>query len=263
MKKKCPYLLIRTFFFLTILFTMIEFKEYTPTISQIYQYTYMNRKTKSRFEYEERDILKSKIYIQRRISYKKNKEGKFTAPDERLLIHTESTPQYYPYIKVKSKKALKQRKIHHEYDCVFVIQKDYKNEYNYWNSKVIFRIGSNKKYPKSIPQNKIKSIKRETRERIEKRYSKLPYDERRVKVSKEFEKIRKRGKYLDASDYVAQEYGINGDFYFRDAFIMSKYGCLYGRDWYGKACDDVSFPFFPKHAIACINFLLRKGILKY
>ena len=242
---------------------MVEFKDNTPTISQIYQYTYMNRSVRSRFVYEKRDVLRSKVYIQKRITYKKNKEGKFTAPTERLLIHTESTPQYYPYVKVKSKRALKQRKIHHEYDCVFIIQKDQNDEYNYWNSKVIFRIGSNKKYPKTIPQNKIKTNKKETRERIEKKYSKLPYNERKIKMSKEFEKIRKRGIYLNASDYVAQVYGINGDFYFRDAYIMAKYSCLYGRSWYNQPCTEVRFPFFPKHAIACVNFLLKKNIIKY
>ena len=92
---------------------MIEFKENTPTIAQVYQYTYLNRHTFTRFFNEERDVLKTRIRIERRITYRKNKEGKFTVPYERLLIKSYSYPQYKPYISVKSKNAKKQRTIKH------------------------------------------------------------------------------------------------------------------------------------------------------
>ena len=52
---------------------MIEFKENTPKIFEVYQYTYRNRHTQSRFKNEERDMLKTRVSISRHIVYKKNK----------------------------------------------------------------------------------------------------------------------------------------------------------------------------------------------
>lgn len=243
---------------------MIEFKYNTPTIAQVYEYTYMNKQTKSRFENEKRDILVTKIKVEKRIVYKKNKEGKFTTPDERLLIHSESCPQYYPYQKVKSKRAMKQRKIHHEYDVTMILQKStITNDYNYWESKIIWRVGSLKKWPKSVPQNKVKTIFKETRNRLEKKYSKLPQKEKEKKIKKEVDKIRERAKYLNVGDYVAQELGINGDFYYRCSPIMERLDCLYGRNWIDIMPKGISYAFFDKHSLAVINFLLKRGIIKY
>ena len=241
---------------------MIEFTNRTPTIAQVYQYTYSNPKTRSRFENEERDILKSKVKIQKRTVYKRNKENKQMTAEERLYIYTESTPQYYPYSKVKSKGAIKQRKIHHQYDTILLIQKDSNGEYNFWNSKIVWRVGSFKKYPKVIPQSKVKQIHHETRERLEKKYSKLPMKEKRIAINKELDKIRKRAKYLSDGDYVAQEYGIMLDVYFRDHFIQKQFDCLYGRCWHNEETQGIDLPFADKHLLAILHFCMKKGIIK-
>ena len=242
---------------------MIEFKNETPTIAQIYQYTYLNRHTISRFFNEERDVLKTKIKIERRVTYKRNKENMTMTPSEYLIIYSESTPQYYPYNKVKTKGAKKQRKIHHQYDCFFAFSKDKNGNYNFWESKVIFRIGGYKKWQTNVPQNKVKSIFKSTRERIEKKYSKLPSKEKEKAIRKDLDNIRRRGKYLDVGDYNSQVNGLNGDFYFRDAYVMQKYSCLYGRNYHNEYCKGIDFPFFPKHALGIIHWCLKRGIIKY
>ena len=243
---------------------MIEFKSNTPTIAQIYQYTYSNKTVRNRFDYMERDVLKTRIKITKRTVYRKNKEGKFTSPEERLYVESFSNPQYYPYTKIKTKGAKRQRKIRHEYDCIFAIQPYGENKiYSFWNSKIVFRIGSQKKWQENVPQNKVKTIYNSTRDKLERKYSKLPTKEKQLMIKKECDKIRKRAIYLDKGDFNSRVNGLNGDFYFRDAYIMQRYSCLYGRCWYSQKYQGIEYPFFPKHAIAIINYLLRRGILKY
>lgn len=242
---------------------MIEFKENTPTVAQIYQYTYYNKKLRSRFKNEKRDILISKLRIQERIVYSKNKEGKFTTPDERLFVYSESAPQYYPYLKVKSSKAKRQMKIKHHYDITICIQKTDEGEYEFFKSKMVWRVGSLKKYPTYIPQSKVKTIHTDTKEKIKKRYSKLPLDKQKIAVKKEFDKIRKTAKYLSDGDYVSRVYGINGDAYFRDYPIQEKFNCLYGKCYHKILPKGINFPFADKHLIAVLKFLMQKQVLKY
>ena len=198
-----------------------------------------------------------------RTTYRKNKEGKYTAPDERLIIKSFSYPQYEPYISIKSKNAKKQRTIKHEYDCFFAFSKNEDGNYSFWTSKVIFRIGGFKKWQDNVPQNKVKTVFKETRNRLERKYKKLPQKQKEEMIRREVEKIQKRGQYLDVGDYNSRVNGLNGDFYFRDSFIMQQYDCLYGRCWTEKKYNGIDFVFFPKHALACVNFLLKKGILKF
>lgn len=242
---------------------MIEFKSNTPTIAEVYQYTYSNKTVRTRFANKKRDILPSKIKIEKRTVYKKNKEGEFTAPEERLFIYSESAPQYYPYNKVKTNGAKRQLKIRHHYDIIIAIQKTPSGNYSFWDSKIIWRVGSLKKYPKYIPQNKVKTIHNDTRQRIERKYAKLPLKEKRIAMEKEFNKIRKNSPYLNDGDYVSQEFGINGDNYFRDYPLQVKFNCLYGRCYHTDLPKDIAFPFFCKHALNMIEFLLKKGIIKY
>ena len=241
---------------------MIEFKENTPTIAQVYQYTYLNRHTFTRFFNEERDVLKTKIKIERREVYKRNKENKWTTPSTRLVVFSESTPQYYPYTKIKSKNAKKQRKIHHEYDVTLIIQ-DTPNGYDFWNSKMIWRTGSFRKVPKNIPQSKVKQIHKETLEKLERKYKKLPQKQKAEMIRRECEKIRKRATYISDGDFIARTTGIMLDAYYRDHFIQKKYNCLYGRCWTDKEYKGISFPFADKHLLAILNFCLRRGIIKY
>lgn len=241
---------------------MIRFTSRTPKICDIYNYTYSNKQTYSRFLNCDRDILKTKIKIERRFIYRKSSNG-INQPTENLIIHSESCPQYYPYNKVKTKGAKKQRKIHHQYDCFFAFSKDEDGNYSFWNSQVIFHIGSYKKYPKEIPQSKTATIHKSTRERLERKYKKLPQKQKDEMIKKEILRIKKHASYICDSDYIGGELHINGDFYFRCNPLLLKFDASYGKVYYSEAPDGILYPFFPKHAIACINFLLRKGIIKY
>ena len=53
---------------------MIEFTNKTPVIADVYRYTYLNPHTYNRFEYAKRDIVKTRIHLERRINYRKKKE---------------------------------------------------------------------------------------------------------------------------------------------------------------------------------------------
>lgn len=242
---------------------MIHFSNKTPTIAQIYQYTYLNKHTYTRFFNEERDILKTKIKIERRVTYRRNKENLQKTPSEYLIVKSESTPQYYPYYTVKTKGAKKQRKIHHQYDCFFAFSKDENGEYNFWKSRIIFHIGSYKKYPKEIPQSKTGTIHKSTREKLERKYKKLPQKKKEEMIRRDIMRIKKHASYLCDSDYVAQELGINGDFYFRCNPLLLKFDASYGRVFYSDLPKDISYPFMPKHCLSVIHYLLRKGIIKF
>lgn len=242
---------------------MIEFKSNTPTIAEVYNYTYASPKVRNRFSNEERDIVPSKVKIEKRTVYKKNKEGKFTSPEERLYVSSESTPQYYPYTKVKNKKYKRQMKIRHQYDCIMCIQPNSDGRYDYFQSKIIWRVGSFKKWPKSVPQNKVAQIHKDTREKLERKYSKLPSKKKAESIKNDIEKIRKRAKYLCDGDYIAQEYGICGDDYWRSFPLQNAFSCLYGKCYHTDIPDGLVYPFLSKHALACVDMLLRKGIIKY
>ena len=244
---------------------MIHFSEKTPTIAQIYLYTYQNPHTWNRFDYAERDVLKTRIKITQRKVYRKNKEGKYSTPDELICLESVSTPQYYPYTTVKTKGAKKQRKIHHQYDCFFAFSKDENGQYTYQGSKIIFRIGSFKKWVDKPPQNQIKSVYRDTMNKLERKYRKLSPTKRKEMIRRDVEHIRKVGRYLDVGDWNSQVKGLNGDFVFRVAPLAEKYSCLYGRSYFKELPRDdyATFVFFPKHAISIINFLLKRGIIKY
>ena len=192
---------------------MIEFTNKTPVIADVYRYTYLNPHTYNRFEYAKRDIVKTRIHLERRITYRKNKEGRYSVPSERLLIKSYSYPQYRPYLSIKTKKAKKQRTIRHEYDVIMCIQPyGDKNEYSYQYSKIIWRVGSFKKWQKP-PQSKIKSVYKETREKLEKKYNKLPLKEKKKAIKEQIDKIKRRGEYLDVGDFCSRSLGICGDDY--------------------------------------------------
>lgn len=245
---------------------MIEFTNKTPTIADVYRYTYLNPHTYNRFEYAKRDIVKTRIHLERRITYRKNKEGRYSVPSERLLIKSYSYPQYRPYLSIKTKKAKKQRTIRHEYDVIMCIQPyGEENEYLYQYSKIIWRVGSFKKWQKP-PQSKIKSVYKETREKLEKKYDKLPQKEKKRAIKEQIDKIKSRGEYLDVGDFCSRSLGICGDDYWRSFPNQVKHDALYGRAYNldcSKGIKGINYCYFSKHAIALVNFLLRKGIIKY
>ena len=77
------------------------------------------------------------------------------------------------------------------------------------------------------------------------------------------DKIRKSAPYVSDADYIAQELGIFLDSYFRDFYIMNKFQCLYGRDWYAQPTQGINYPYFDKVILCILNFLLKRGIVKY
>lgn len=239
---------------------MIEFKQNTPTIEQVYQYTY--REVESRFDYSERDILPSRFTITTRKQYKKNKEGKYTTPEEMIVVKSWSAPQYYPYTKLKSKKTVKrQLTVKHNYDIILCIQPTSDGTYSYHNSKIIWRVGSLKKW-KQPKQKEVKTIFRETHDKLKKKYTDKNGKVDMNSVKKEEDKIRKTSKYLDVGDYNSQVNGINGDNYFRNYHLQQKFNCLYGKNPCDEPLEEYDFPFFCKHMISVLNILLHRKIIK-
>lgn len=237
-------------------------KNYTPTIEEVWLYTYRLKKT--RFENMERDILPSKIKVINRLVYKKNKEGKTSAPDERLQIISYSAPQYGEYIRGKGKNVKRQMKVKHHYDTTMSLLKDSDGNFSF-QSKILWRVGSNKKWDSKPSQTKIKAIYTSTRVKLKKKFTdKKTGKLNKILYNKEIELIKKKGKYLSVGDYNSQERGINGDFYWRQMPLCYAYNCLYGpltQDQFDSRDRD-TYPFFGKHEISIIMYMLKKGILK-
>jgi hypothetical protein len=232
--------------------------EQTPTIATVYRYTFQDLHT--RFFNKERDILTTKIKVTNKIIYKKNKEGKFSSPDERLDIMSWSAPQYKPYLKKDQKR---QMKVKHHYDIILVLQKDDFGEYSFM-SKIQWRVGSYKKWDSKPSQAKVKTILGSTKERLKKScITKGEFD--REKYNKKIEQYKKSGRYLDCGDYNSQEKGINGDNYFRNYLVQARFDCLFGPlpDKSLSESIDTNYPFFCKHTLAVIDYLLKRKIIKW
>lgn len=230
-------------------------KETKLTIGQILQYT--NQAFHSRFDNYKRDILTSKIKIIKKTSYVKDRQGIF---EEKLEIISVSAPQYMPYIKHTKGK---QRKYQHQYNIVIQIAKDDNDEYSL-NSKIRWRVGSFKQVPRSIPQSKVKTIHGDTRQKIMKKYEKEKDETKRASlIKKELQAVRKKGKYLCDGDFIAQELGINLDNYYRNFYVQKQFGCLYGPLPANlENSDEAILPFFCKHFLGVLFFLVQKKIIK-
>jgi hypothetical protein len=236
----------------------LSIKKSTPTIGQILQYTYNVKE--NRFDYMERDVLK-KVTITLKHTYNKEKlkQSKASMPDQKLEIKTSSYPQYPPYN--VSKDGKKQKKIKHHYDITIVIQKNLKTGEFDMGSKIIWRVGSFKKW-KHPNQRMVKSIQEDTKKVLKRRYKDDP-----AKYKKAIEHIKRSGKYLNEGDYNSQVNGINGDFYYRVMPLAYVFNCLYGpatqTEFSTQQGDkNLILPFFDKHMLRVILFLLQKGILK-
>jgi hypothetical protein len=237
---------------------MIQVQPKTPTIFEVFNYTYNVLET--RFENYERDVLPSRLKIRDKLVYAKNKKGLYTTPDERLEVESWSAPQYSPYDKLKSSGAKRQMKVKHQYSIIMALQKDANGIYS-MQSKVIWRVGSYKrmKYP---PQRLIKQIYKETREALKKKYDDDP-----DLVREAIDKIKKHAIYESVGDYAAQVLGINLDNYHRNYWLQARYLCLFGpltNPEINKNPRDkhIRFPFACKHFLGLILFLVKKGIIK-
>lgn len=222
-------------------------------------YTWKNLRIRNRFEFSKRDVNITKIKIINKLVYQPMKKG-LASYDEKLEIQSFSTPQYKPYTNHLKSKTSRQRKYKHQYDCVLVLQKDNKGNYSY-DSLIKWRIGSYKKYVDHPIQSAIKSVYRETTNKLKKKYSNDP-----VKYREEIKRVRARGKYLSVGDYNIMVNGIMPDAYFRDYYLQYINGCLYGPIYFKQRSTkepNILFPFFDKHLIALIFFLTRKNIIKH
>lgn len=227
------------------------------TIGAIYQYTY--RYLNTRLTNADRDLLPSRLVIAQRRKYKRNKEGFYVTPEELLTVSSWSAPQYYPYKKLKRNGNGRQLKVKHNYRIFLAISLSDGDIYSF-HSYIVWRVGSYKR-PIKPPQNKVKTIYRETRKKLEMKYRNETPKKRKELIEKEVQKIRKSAKYMDSGDFNARERGIMLDNYWRDYPLQYKFGCLYGPVLNRKMPEKIKMPFFCKHMIGVIAMLMRRGIL--
>lgn len=240
----------------------------TFTLQQMLENTYTS-KFKTRFEYKTRDVLKKVVLIKETTLHPDRPDS----PTVTYTFRSYSFPQYYPYNKHTSGK---QKKHKHQYDQVLSIVADENGQFSMNSRNWKYRLGSQKKWQKNVPQNKVKTIFRETqekwnkdkfqeRERLIKRYSgetlKKKIKELDLKYKKRAEQHRKSAPYLDAGDYNSQVRGINGDAAFRVHPALEFWGHLYGKNSEGIPADPIN-AFCPKHMIALIEYLIKINILK-
>lgn len=240
-----------------------QIKRDTPTLWNVWFHTWRNEITSNRWNYMDRDIVPSKIKITKTLVYNKERP---TLPDEKLEIRSFSYPQYPPYIKIKGKKSNKQRKIRHQYDIILILQKDSSGEYSF-NSKIRWHVGSFKMWKKPN-QSQIKSVYRDTRKNLDRRFGKNTQ-----RYKDEIKKIKKRGRYLDAGDYNSQVNGLNGDFYWTGNPLCYLQNCSFGMVWNkepqktttlkkNNVMSKINYPFFGKHELAILLFLFKKGYIR-
>lgn len=148
-------------------------------------------------------------------------DSKGRVTKETFYATTMSYPQYYPY----QRGVKRQRKIRHEYDIILLL-----DQLSVDTTEWKLRVGSNYKWVYKVSPKLLRSKKN-------------PY-----------------GIYLNVGDYNARQLRINGDFYFRQATPLKKYGHLYGplRESFTKN----EIPFFGKHDLRFLSVLVKKGILK-
>lgn len=196
------------------------------TLRRIINSTYQHMDFRTRFNYKQRDMVKVI-----RIEEVKVYDGK--APGEartKFIIRTQSTPQYAPYYtKTDSRGRPRKWQIKYRHQYQVVIQLDHLSV----NVPFKGRVGAQGKWDFS-PNGRARKIKRG----------------RNVKI-------------IEGTNVTR---GLNGDFYFRCSYIWKKEGILFGRDWTNGApparVNPQQVVFAPKHFLACVEFLMNRGILK-
>lgn len=241
----------------------------TFTLRQMLENTYTT-KFRTRFEYKARDVLKKVVLIKETTLHPDRPDS----PTVTYVFRSFSYPNYAPYNN-HVKNGGKQRKVRHQYDQVLSIVADENGQFSMNSRNWKYRLGSQKKWQKNVPQNKVKTIYRETqekwnkdkfqeRERLIKRYSgetlKKKIKELDLKYKKKAEQHKKNAPYLDSGDFNSQVLGINGDAHFRLHPALKLYGHLYGREPEGLTPNPENI-FCPKHMIALIEYLIKIGIL--
>ena len=221
-----------------------RFTDEALTLRQVWDLTYQNKR--NRFEFKERDVIK-KVDVEEIVSLSIDR---LDQPMKKFRITSYSYPQYKPYVNVKGKKSKNQRTVRHQYDITLELE-----SLNF-DSRFFWRCGSQRKWPNKIPQKSIKTIRRETMQRWKEKYP----DPRRLRQI--IKRHKKNASYLDNGDYISQEYGINGDFYWRIQPILYSKGMLFGRAWNKDIPKDNKL-FFDKHTINIILWLLKNKKISY
>ncbi len=223
------------------------------TIAQVLNFT--KQKFPSRFKNAKRDHVKM-IKVKKIQYYAKDRPN---LPVVQYEIVSSSQPQYKPYASgakdKRGRRRFRQHSVTHHYDTKIL----FGNEgMTLSTKKWQMVVGSMRRIPDKIPQDKIGSIFRETSKRWKKKYSVEEY-KKKVKSHK------RRAKYIDKGDFISQELGINQDFLYRQAYAYHVHNHLYGRNYFGnipaKKTNPQNIMFFNKHQIAIIKILLAKGIL--
>lgn len=194
------------------------------TIRKLIQNTYHHMG--NRFEYSERDVLKS-INIKKISVYEGKKPGKSRT---KYIIQTSSYPQYAPYYTgtdVRGRQIKYQRTYKHHYDVTIQMDK-----LSIDDDRIRLRTGSDAKWDFS---NKGKST-----------YS-----------------GRGRNRRLVEGSNIKR--GINGDFFFRLSWIYRDKGLLFGRNFANGPplkTNPKMIVFLDKHMIRALQTLIDRGILQ-
>ena len=195
------------------------------TLRRLIQNTHAHAATQTRFEYKTRDMVKV-IRIEKTDVYDGKNPGEART---KYTIKTQSTPQYWPYYtKRDSRGRYRKRQIKYKHQYSVTIQLDKLS----LDAPPKILVGSSAKWDFG-PAGRVKKIKQG----------------RTVKI-------------IESSNYVR---GINADFWFRCMWLYHKEGILFGKNWTNGPPIQVNpqgILFLPKHALAVIEYLMNRGILK-
>jgi hypothetical protein len=180
----------------------------------------------SRFDYRDRDVLKS-IIIKEVHVY----DGKNPGEDRTTFkIESRSYPQYYPYYTKKDKRGRersKQRTYRHEYEVIIQV-----DSLSIDDDRIKLRTGADAKWDFST-RGSTKKVGKGRNQRI-----------------------------VEGSNI---KRGLNGDHFFRLSYIRKQDGILYGRNyagWFPKKTNPQGIQFLTKHELRVIEILMNRGFLK-
>ncbi len=193
------------------------------TIKKLVQNTWTHMQ--NRFEYRERDVLKSIIVKEVNVYDGKNPGEARTT----FKIESRSYPQYYPYytrLDKRNRPRSKQRSYRHEYEIILQMDSLSIND-----DRIKLRTGADAKWDFS-ERGKSKKVGRGRNQRI-----------------------------IEGSNI---KRGLNGDHFFRLSWIRRESGILYGRNyagWFPKQTNPKGIQFLTKHELRVLEVLMNRGIL--
>ena len=195
------------------------------TLRKLIQNTYAHAETRTRFKYQQRDLVRV-IRIEKTDVYDGKQPGQART---KFTIRTQSTPQYWPYYTKKDSRGRprkRQMKYRHEY--AVIIQLDS------LSIDVPFkgRTGSQGRWDFG-PAGKSRKIK--------------------------------QGRNIKIIEGINVQKGRNGDFFFRSEYVWKKEGILFGRDWTNGPpvrTNPKGLVFASKHFLSCVEYLMNTGKLK-